>query len=205
MNLKGVYKITNTVNDKFYIGSASSDGGFRKRWNEHKSGLRNNRHPNKYLQQSWNKYGEDAFEFEIIEVVYDDIILGREQYYIDSLEPQYNLCKIAGNTKGRKLSDEQKKLLSDLAKLRIGDKNPYYGKKHSKETIELILNNRKDKPKKSKKPVIQKTLNGDFVKDWDSASDIRDKLGYNQGLINCVLNGKGKTAYGYLWLYKDWQ
>jgi hypothetical protein len=48
----GIYKILNIVNNKFYVGSASSNGGFKKRWNEHKSGLRNGCHPNKHLQHT---------------------------------------------------------------------------------------------------------------------------------------------------------
>ena len=51
-NTSGVYQITNKVTGKFYIGSAVN---FRKRWNTHKSCLRNNKHANKHLQRAWNK------------------------------------------------------------------------------------------------------------------------------------------------------
>ena len=129
MESKGVYKIINIINGKIYVGSASSKGGFRKRWNEHRSALKNNQHHSKHLQSAWNKYGENSFIFEIIEIVIDvNLILEREQHYLDLLKPEYNICKIAGNTLGIKLSDEHKKKISDIAKLRIGDKNPFYGK-----------------------------------------------------------------------------
>jgi len=116
MDNKGIYKIFNLVNNKIYIGSASSNGGFRKRWNEHKSDLNRNVHHNKHLQLSWNKYGSDNFKFEIIELINDtSLILEREQYYLDNLKPDYNICKIAGNTLGVKLSEEHKKKISDNA------------------------------------------------------------------------------------------
>lgn len=226
----GIYKIVNSVNNKFYIGSASSTGGFRKRWNEHKSALRNNRHPNKYLQQSWNKYGEEAFVFEIIEIVTNDTILEREQHYIDTLEPHYNLCKIAGNTKGRKLSDKQKKLLSELAKLRVGDKNAFFGKKHSEdtkkasslrmsgkylgdksplygknvspETKKLMSEAKKGKTSKLKIPIKQLDLNGNIIKIWNSISDASTALKINGcwNIVSC-LKGRIKTAYGFKWEY----
>ena len=62
----GVYKITNRVNGKIYIGSAKR---FSERATGHLSSLKNNKHQNKHLQSSWNKHGADAFLFEVIEVV----------------------------------------------------------------------------------------------------------------------------------------
>ena len=83
-NEGGVYKITNTTNSKSYIGSAKN---FKKRAYQHTSSLRGNKHQNKHLQASWNKWGEDAFLFEVIEVVNGD--KGErykvEQKYIDDL------------------------------------------------------------------------------------------------------------------------
>lgn len=61
----GVYKITNLKNGKIYIGSAKC---FQVRASQHQTQLRNNKHQNKHLQASWNKWGEDAFLFEVIEV-----------------------------------------------------------------------------------------------------------------------------------------
>lgn len=61
----GIYKITNKVNNKIYIGSAKR---FKERFSGHISSLKNNKHQNKHLQASWNKYGTDAFVFEIIEI-----------------------------------------------------------------------------------------------------------------------------------------
>ena len=61
----GVYKITNTVDGKVYVGSTTIDFGWR--WSNHKSALRKNKHCNIHLQRAWNKYGESAFTFEVLE------------------------------------------------------------------------------------------------------------------------------------------
>ena len=60
----GIYKITNLKNNKGYIGQSSD---IKKRWRNHKFELKNNIHNNPYLQNAFNKYGEEAFEFRIIE------------------------------------------------------------------------------------------------------------------------------------------
>ena len=51
----GIYQILNTVNGKFYIGSAVD---FTLRWAQHKWEFKNNRHSNTHLQRAYNKYGE---------------------------------------------------------------------------------------------------------------------------------------------------
>jgi len=77
----GVYKISCSANRKFYIGGSSS---IYRRWWEHKSKLRLNSHPNPYLQNSWNKYGENLFEFSIVETLNSLINLDtKEQFWID--------------------------------------------------------------------------------------------------------------------------
>lgn len=78
----GVYRIVNTKNNKSYIGSTSRS--FIIRFRQHLTELRCNKHPSNHLQSSWNKYGEDSFEFIIIEVCNDkkDLLI-REKYYIE--------------------------------------------------------------------------------------------------------------------------
>ena len=60
----GIYKIKNKVNGKVYIGQSIR---IEKRWIDHKKTLRSNSHRNIYLQNAWNKYGEENFIHEIIE------------------------------------------------------------------------------------------------------------------------------------------
>jgi group I intron endonuclease len=90
----GIYKITNTVNGKIYVGSSVDTVG---RFNVHRSDLRANKHGNSYLQNAWNKYGESAFVFEVIEQCEPGSVRDVEQRYLDELfaksdrESFYNL------------------------------------------------------------------------------------------------------------------
>lgn len=70
-----VYKITNIINNKYYIGSTVD---FKNRKRQHLSELKNNKHDNKHLQASFNKYGEEAFSFEVIEHVLINKLIERE-------------------------------------------------------------------------------------------------------------------------------
>lgn len=120
----GIYKITNKVNGKFYIGSSNN---LNKRWQQHISELNNQKHYNPYLQKSFNKYGIDKFSFDILEIIEcEELLLKLEQKYMDELKPEYNLCPIAGSALVRITSPEVRE------KLRLAG----LGKKYSKERIE---------------------------------------------------------------------
>lgn len=72
-----IYKITNILNQKSYIGKTIRDPEIR--WNEHKQ---DNKHPNLPLQRAFKKYGINSFSFEIIEEVKEELLDEREKYYI---------------------------------------------------------------------------------------------------------------------------
>lgn len=79
---KGVYLLTNLVNNKIYIGSTGDS--FKTRWKRHHQKLKSGTHNNVYLQNAYNKYGDDNFEFSILEITDTrDIALDREQFYLD--------------------------------------------------------------------------------------------------------------------------
>jgi group I intron endonuclease len=80
LKISGIYKITNIVNNKFYIGSSVD---IYHRLKHHYSDLKNNKHGNKYFLRSYIKYGKNNFNVEILEEVPKELLLIKEQYYKD--------------------------------------------------------------------------------------------------------------------------
>lgn len=78
----GVYKITNIITNKIYIGSSND---IYRRWGEHKRMLKRKVHHSIHLQYSWDKYGCNNFIFEILEECITDLRFIREQFYFDTL------------------------------------------------------------------------------------------------------------------------
>jgi group I intron endonuclease len=112
-----IYKITSIINNKKYIGSAVD---FNSRKSKHLSALQLNKHGNIHLQSHVNKYGIDDLQFSIVEVImFPELLIQREQYYINTLKPEFNICKIAGNTLGVKCSDERKEKIGNANRGRI--------------------------------------------------------------------------------------
>lgn len=97
--LSGIYKITNKINSKFYIGSSFN---IDKRKREHLYKLNNNIHHNKYLQNAWNKYGENNFEFLVIAKCPQEYLIKLENFFLKQLKPVYNIAPEAGTTYGYK-------------------------------------------------------------------------------------------------------
>jgi len=139
----GIYKITNVVNGKFYIGSSKE---IEKRWDDHKQYLRGGYHINPKLQHAWDFYGEDKFVFDVIEEVQPDekLLLEREQYHLDLWKPYhrtigYNICETSfgGDTlknhpRGKEIIQEWKDKYGELYS---GEGNPMFGRNHTKESI----------------------------------------------------------------------
>lgn len=113
----GVYKITNIVNGKIYVGSAVS---IRKRAVYHLWSLKSGRHCNSLLQRAFDKYGEDSFRFDVLEICDRASVVEREQFYINELNATdrsigYNICPTAGSVSGR--------VHSEATKMKIGNAN----------------------------------------------------------------------------------
>lgn len=107
----GIYKIyfTDNPND-IYIGSAID---FSKRKIRHKHQLKKQIHKNLHLQRLYNKHGLNNMMFEIIEVVNNmNMLINREQFYINELKPKINILKIAGSALGYRHTKESKKRIS---------------------------------------------------------------------------------------------
>lgn len=131
--VSGIYIITNSINNRIYIGSAVS---LYNRYHTHKLDLVKNRHHSKKMQRFVNKYGIDKLRFSILEVCNKNILIEREQHHLDYFIPFFNTSKKAGSTLGVKASETLK---SHFSKIRKGKQTTgMLGKKHKQSSIDLI-------------------------------------------------------------------
>lgn len=119
----GVYIIS--YNNKNYVGSSSN---LKKRIREHFSCLKKNTHPNKRLQNAYNKYGEIYFSYKIVATCPSEYLIKLEQWFIDNTKNTVNLNPFAYSSKGRKV----------LKKTRIKISKALKGKVVSEETKQLL-------------------------------------------------------------------
>lgn len=122
-NVSCIYKITNLVNNKIYVGSAVI---FRKRRDLHLLELKRGKHHSRYLQNAYHKYGVGNFKFDIIEIIkantkkqLKELLESREQFYLDNLKPDYNVCKRTDSRLGVKSSPEH---IAKIVKANTGKK-----------------------------------------------------------------------------------
>jgi len=139
-----VYKITNTVNNKIYIGKCYS---LNTRWNAHKTCSKklHDKKRSQYLHNSIAKYGQDKFTIEEIAMFENEKdCLDSEMFYIayyNSMDRNigYNLTHGGDGVSGYIYSDEQKRKMSEHRKGKyLGRDNSFFGKKHTDETKKIM-------------------------------------------------------------------
>lgn len=123
-NRPGIYCFVNATNGNTYVGSAKN---LRIRLKGHYLGTRSNL----ILQKAISKYGISQFYFVVLEYCEIEDLIKREQYYIDQLNPIYNILKVAGSSLGYRHTEEYKELFS-------GEKHPFFGKTHTESTKNQI-------------------------------------------------------------------
>jgi len=159
MRTSGIYEIQSRIKpQRFYIGSAIN---IDRRWYEHLHDLKLNKHDNPKLQNHYNKYSKNDLMFIIVEECSSEMLIQREQHYINELKPYFNICKIAGNTLGirYKLSKEA---CNNISKGHLG--HIAWNKGLTKESDERLKmseesknNISKSKLGKKRKPFTEKT------------------------------------------------
>jgi len=219
----GIYKIKNIVNCKIYIGSAKS---LKKRKSSHFNSLKNNKHRNNRLQKAFNKYGENNFKFEIIEYCREDLLIGREQRYLDNYNPEYNICKIAGSTLGVKPSKEslEKRIQSltgykhtDEAKENMRNATLKRMERDSEQILSALAKGRLynkgkifnleyrislslAKTNGVIKPIKRICIDTEEEKIYDYKFLIRDDGFYIKSVVKCC-EGLSKSHKNYIWKY----
>lgn len=152
-DFSAIYGIRHILSGKTYVGSAVK---VKSRWKVHLNSLRKGKHHSKYLQNAWDKYGGNSFEFIILEIVSDkNLLLAKENIWINKLSSAdndygFNMCLTAGSQLGMKRSKETRKKMSEAGKGKVKTEShqraineSLTGRKLSDEHRKKISNNRK--------------------------------------------------------------
>lgn len=134
----GIYMWKNKINGKFYIGSSNNlKRRFITYYDENSLHKENGMLINKALL----KHGHIAFTLYILEYCNVEDLLTREQYYLDTLNPPYNICRTAGSTLGKlHTSITKDKISNSKLATNIGEANHFFGKNHTLEAKDLMKN-----------------------------------------------------------------
>lgn len=158
--LCGVYKITNIINWKVYIGQSIN---MINRWKDHIHALNRNDSKCALLQRAWNKYGQENFSFEILELCTEEQLDEIEIKYIemyDAFNPEKGYNIEPGGNKNKHLSEETKQRLREshlgkrhteetkhkMSESRAGEGNGMYGRYHTEEAKKKMSEAKKGKP-----------------------------------------------------------
>lgn len=223
-----IYKIINTKNNHFYIGSTVD---IDKRIRAHLQQFKNKTHHNVHLQRAIELYGEQFFIFHIIEFCDKSKLREYEQIYINNLKPVYNISKnTVAPMEGRKHSIETLNKYkgrsvwnkgiprTDIEKMNISRgrsemyKNMSEGEKlkrceHLKKYTQKFKGRHHTEEnkkylrsiRKSKKRIICVETGEIF----EAQLDITRKYGFKQGHVSECLNRKRKSVKGYTFKYED--
>ena len=104
---------------------------------------------------------------------------------------------------GKHHSEETKQKMSKAKKGKYGENNPMYGKHHSEETKQKMSETHKGENHPRCKRVAQYDKQGNLIKIWDYAKQVKEELGIDNGSICNCCKCRQKTAGGYIWRYVD--
>ena len=131
----GIYSITNTINNKKYIGQSVD---VKSRIRNHKWALKHNKHQNDHLQKSFNKYGQDCFVFDVVCECREEELDDLERFYIshyDCMNPHKGYNSESGGNLNKHWSEE---LTQKMKEIRSGENAGMYGKRHTEETKAIM-------------------------------------------------------------------
>lgn len=215
-----IYKITNNINGKIYIGKTMRS--IKQRWKEHLANIKKEECKNRPLYRAINKYGVENFSIEKIEECSDIILSDREKYWIE----YYNSFKNGYNaTKGGDGSPyiDRKLVIETYKQIQNCKKTAEILNIHIDSVYKILKSNNIEKKSSqeiskecSSKPVYM--LNKKdlrilkvFASMKEAAKYIQEQTNNNTDLrgmashIREVCQGKRKTAYGYSWKFLNYE
>ena len=194
----GIYMFTNKLTGDIYVGQSVD---LSKRFKKYFSLSYIKSIDELRIHRALIKYGYSNFSITILEFCNKSDLNTREQYYFDTLNPQYNVLKTAGSSLGRKLTEETKAKISQALKgLFVGDKaywhgrtmseetrklmslkrtgelNPLYGKSHKEESKELMRQKALGRKYTEETKLLMSTKRGNPVCIYEKCSDEGFKL-----------------------------
>lgn len=128
---------------------------------------------NRPMERALLKYGFSNFSLEILEYCNSENLLKREQHYLDTLKPKYNIVEVAGSTLGYKHTEESLKKMRDfilsaevLAKKKLATKNA---------TAARSI------------PIIVKNIKTNEISEYVSLSAASNAIGITKGAVSQAL------------------
>ncbi len=168
--VSGIYRIVNTKTSKVYIGSAIN---LHRRFITHYDILKRNVHHSKHLQNSFNKYGKDVFEIDILQKCDKENLLFHEQKWIDLTKSYdrrlgYNINPVAGSNLGITSSKATRDKISEIQQF----------------------------------PILKYDLEGNFIEEIKSQKEASKILKCNPATIHGAIKGRKRSAKGFMWKKK---
>jgi GIY-YIG catalytic domain/NUMOD3 motif len=170
------------TNGKYYVGSSVD---LRYRFYDYFSKSYFDKSGNTIIANAISKYGLKAFEFVILEFTEKEEVLSREQFFIDTLKPEYNILKIAGCTLGFKPTVETRAKLSKAALGRI----------HSLETRAKISESQKNNKNNPGLPLLIKDLETNITTEYVNMTQAARELGFSRSTISMGLKNNNATPF----------
>lgn len=183
-----IYAIVIGDSRKVYIGLTSRPRG---RFRHHLAWLKANKHHNPGLQKIYGCYSDSDVTFYILDrLLTKEAAVKREKFYIDAPELSEYILNVV--KKGLKRSPKYCAAVSARAKLRTGEKNPFFGRKHSERTKKII-----SEAHLGIKPPNMRKIIADGV-EYESLTDAARSMDV---WVGTILNRVRSKNYNYF--YKD--
>jgi len=195
MDIFWVYSIENKINGKMYIGKTNN---LKLRFKVHINKSRNTSSKSQYIHKALNQYGATNFWFKALWYCFSE----QEAFEISQISLRhtndskfgYNLTNGGEGAKGFKHSKETKIKLSELAKLKTGNINPFYGKSHS-DDVKLRSRGESNKQSKLLESQVIDILNHYYTGKY-TENDLGNLFNVSRGTVNDILRDvKWKHVY----------